>query len=283
MNSPKDLLPSDGQIETKKIVDNLVNLIEAARSRTAIYANSALVILYWNIGKLINQEILKSQRAEYGEKAIKHIAQELIEQYGSGFDRTNLFRMAKFSRLYTEQQISGSLAHQLSWTHVVKLIAIDDELKREFYVEMCCLERWSVRQLKQKMDSMLYERTAISKNPESEIAKELVRFKQGNRENPDLYLQDPYVLSFLKTRIISTEYDLEQAILNELQSFIQELGSDFCFVARQKRMSTEKNDRYLDLLFYHRTMKRLVAIELKMKAFQPRTCWANGMVLKMVG
>ena len=116
---------------------------------------------------------------------------------------------------------------------------------------------------------MLYERTAISKQPEIVITTELDKLRAGDLNNPELYLQDPYVLSFLKTRTISSEHDLEQGILDELQLFIQELGSDFCFVARQKRMSTQNNDRYLDLLFFHRSMRRLIAIELKMTTFQP--------------
>jgi predicted nuclease of restriction endonuclease-like (RecB) superfamily len=177
--------------------------------------------------------------------------------------------MVKFSKLYPDQEIIVTVSQQLSWSHIIKLIAIDDELKHNFYIEMCCLERWSVRVLREKIDSMLYERTAISKKPEEIIALELNKLKAGELNNPDLYLQDPYILSFLKSRVISSEYDLEQAILDELQLFIQQFGSDFCFVARQKRMSTQNNDRYLDLLFFHRGMRRLVAIELKMTTFQP--------------
>lgn len=131
------------------------------------------------------------------------------------------------------------------------------------------MERWSVRVLRQKIDSMLFERSAIAKKPESIIKAEIGKLQSGDLNNPDLYLQDPYILDFLKSKKISSESDLEQAILDELQLFIQELGSDFCFVARQKRMSTENNDRYLDLLFFHRAMCRLIAIELKMTSFQP--------------
>jgi predicted nuclease of restriction endonuclease-like (RecB) superfamily len=123
--------------------------------------------------------------------------------------------------------------------------------------------------LRQKIDGMLYERTAIAKQPESVIKAELEKLKQGNLLNPDLYLQDPCVLKFLYPKPISSERELEDAILSELQIFIQDMGSDFCFVARQKRMSTEKNDRFLDLLFFHRSMRRLIAIELKLTAFQP--------------
>ncbi len=213
--------------------------------------------------------MLDNKRAEYGEQTLLQIAKELTILYGSGFDRANISRMIKFSKLYPEQQICVTLSQQLSWSHIVRLIAIEDQLKRGFYAEMCRLEHWSVRTFKNKIDSMLYERTAISKQPELVISAELKKLKTGDLNNPDFYLQDPYVLSFLRTKTIVSEYDLEQAILDELQAFIQELGSDFCFIARQKRMSTINNDRYLDLLFFHRNMRRLIAIELKMTAFQP--------------
>lgn len=149
------------------------------------------------------------------------------------------------------------------------MVSIEDDLKRDFYTEMCRLEKWNVRNLRQKIDGMLFERTAIAKKPKSIIKTELKKLKEGDLTNPDFYLQDPCVLEFLYPKTISSERNLEDAILSELQVFIQEMGTDFCFVARQKRMSTGKNDRYLDLLFFHRSMRRLIAIELKLSTFQP--------------
>ncbi|MCE3237477.1 MAG: cytoplasmic protein [Gammaproteobacteria bacterium] len=134
---------------------------------------------------------------------------------------------------------------------------------------MSRLQGWSVRGLRQKIDSMLYERTAIAKQPEPIIKTELEKLKKGDLMNPDLYLQDPCVLKFLYPKTVSSEKELETAILNDLQNFIQDMGSDFCFIARQKRMSTEKNDRFLDLLFFHRGMRKLIAIDLKFTSFQP--------------
>lgn len=253
---------------SKKLIANIIAQIESAKSHVALYTNSALVMLYWNVGKLLNNEILNNNRAEYGEQILPQLAEELTSLYGNGFDRPNLSRMVKFSKLYS-QEICVTLSQQLSWSHIIRLISIEDELKRNFYAEMCRLERWSVRTLRQKIDNMLFERTAIAKKPESVITLEIEKLKAGDLNNPDLYLQDPYILNFLKAKTISSESDLEQAILDELQLFIQELGSDFCFIARQKRMSTENNDRYLDLLFFHRGMCRLIAIELKMTSFQP--------------
>lgn len=272
MTDKKQIIPGNLSLTTRKLpktlMSNIIHHIESAKSHVASYANSALVMLYWNIGSLINHDILNNIRAGYGEQLLNKLAKKLTSLYGNGFDRPNLSRMVKFSKLYT-QEICVTLSHKLSWSHIVYLITIEDQIKRDFYAEMCCIERWSIRLFRQKVDGMLYERTVISKHPETVIITEIDKLKSGDLNNPDLYLQDPYILSFLKTRSISSEKDLEEAILNELQLFIQELGSDFCFVARQKRMSTANNDRYLDLLFFHRGMHRLIAIELKMTSFQP--------------
>lgn len=254
---------------TTNLFKDISNLIDDVRNQVAHYANTALVVLYWQIGYRINQDILKNTRAEYGEKVIKQLANQLTLEYGSGFDVPNLTRMVRIVKFYPDQKIVVTLSQQLSWSHFIRLISIDDELKRDFYAELCRLERWSVRGLREKIDSMLYERTAISKKPDAIIRSELQKLKQGNLTNPDLYLQDPCILKFLYPKSVSSERELEAAILSELQTFIQEIGSDFCFVARQKRMSTGKNDRYLDLLFFHRAMRRLIAIELKLISFQP--------------
>jgi len=244
-------------------------LIDHSRMQVAHYANSTLVMLYWHIGNKINNEVLGNERAEYGKQVISLLSEQLTLLYGNGFDKTNLSRMARLARFYPDKTIVGTLSQQLSWSHFLKLIPIEDELKRDFYTEMCRLQGWGVRGIREKIDSMLYERTAIAKQPETVIRTELDKLKDGNLTNPDFYLQDPCVFKFLYPESIQSERDLEDAILNELQIFIQDMGSDFCFVARQKRMSTDRNDRYLDLLFFHRGMHRLIAVELKMTAFQP--------------
>ncbi len=256
-------------IVSSELLNDVRQFIETARTQVAHFANSTSVMLYWRIGHRVNQDVLKNERAEYGEQVIAQLAQQLKEHYGSGFDRYNLSRMVRFSKVYSEPQIVVTLSQQLSWSHFLKLIIIDDLLKRDFYTEMCRLQGWGVRRLREKIDGMLYERTAIAKQPENIIKAELEKLKQGNLTNPDLYLQDPCVLKLLYPHQITSERELESAILNDLQIFIQDMGSDFCFVAKQKRMSTEKNDRFLDLLFFHRGMRRLIAIELKFSAFQP--------------
>lgn len=258
----QNLLPND-------LFNEISELIQAAKRGVVNYANHTLVMLYWKVGAVINQHLLKEERAEYGANVINELANRLTIDYGSGFSARSLSRMIQFSKTFPDQSVVSTLSQNLSWSHFRELMHIGDPLKRDFYIEMSRLEQWSIRALKEKIDGMLYERTAIAKQPEKLIRLELDKFKDGNRMNPDLYLQDPYLLNFLYPRQLNTERDLEDAILNELQAFIQSMGTQFCFVARQKRMSTQDNDRYLDLLFFHRVMRRLIAIELKMTAFQP--------------
>jgi predicted nuclease of restriction endonuclease-like (RecB) superfamily len=176
--------------------------------------------------------------------------------------------MMAFAERFPAERILATLSQQLSWSHFVEIIALDDPLKRDFYVEMCRLERWSVRVLRQKIDRLLFERTAVSKQPEELIRRELDSLRDGDRLTPELVFRDPYFLDFLGLTGTYSEKDVEQAILRELEAFILELGTDFAFVARQKRITVDDEDYYLDLLFYHRRLRRLVAIELKLGKFQ---------------
>lgn len=157
----------------------------------------------------------------------------------------------------------------MSWSHITLIIPIDNELQREFYLEMTRIEGWSVRETKNRINSMLYERTMISRKPEEMVKEELQKSRDNNELSTDLIFKDPCILDFMNLPAKYSENDLEIAILDNLTEFLQELGNDFCFVARQKRMSTSKKDRYLDLLFYHRGIRRLVAIELKIGQFEP--------------
>ena len=145
---------------------------------------------------------------------------------------------------------------------------MDDPLKREFYIEMCCLEGWSSRQLQERIKSMLYERTAISKKPEETIRRDLVQLRNEKAVSHDLVFRDPYLLDFLGLSEVYSERDLESSIIVELQRFITELGNDFAFLARQKRITIDNRDYYIDLLFYHRRLKSLIAIDLKLGEFE---------------
>ncbi len=243
-------------------------LIEDARRQVAHAANAGLTIAYWRIGKRLLTENLTNGRGEYGQQILASLAQQLEREYGKGFSYSALTRMARFAELFPDERILASLIQELTWTHFIALLPLKDPLAREFYAEMCRVERWSVRTLRQKINGMLFERTALSKNSEEVIRKELATLRDG-KMTPDMVFRDPYLLDFLGLSGAYSEKDLEAAILREMESFLLEMGNGFCFVERQKRMSVGKDDFYLDLLFYHRHLRRLVAIELKLESFQP--------------
>jgi predicted nuclease of restriction endonuclease-like (RecB) superfamily len=177
--------------------------------------------------------------------------------------------MISFYETFNDFEIVQTLSAQLTWSHIKELILVEDNLKREFYITMCSTERWSVRTLRERISSMMYERTAISKKPEETIANDLKLLREENKMTSDLFFKDPYVLDFLGLQDTYSEKDLENAILTELEKFILEMGTDFAFLGRQKRITIDDEDYYIDLLFYHRKMRRLVAIELKLDKFKP--------------
>ncbi|MCX6692564.1 MAG: YhcG family protein [Methanoregula sp.] len=177
--------------------------------------------------------------------------------------------MIRFAVSYDNEAIVSTLSRQLSWSHFLDLIYIDDPLKQGFYTEMCRLERWSVRTLRAKLEGMLYERTALSKKPEELVGKELAQLRSEDRMSPDLVFRDQYLLDFLELSDTYSERDLEESIIRELERFIIELGTDFSFVARQRRITVDNEDFYIDLLFYHRRLRCLIAIDLKLGAFRP--------------
>ena len=257
-----------GLLEDKVLFSDLKKIIDSSRENVARTINSEITLLYWKIGERINTEILQEKRAEYGQFIIKEIAQKLTLEYGNSFSEKNLRRMIQFSSIFPDFTIVSTLSRQLSWSHFTKLISIKESLKRDFYIEICQLEGWSVRQLKERIDSMLYERTAISKKPEKTIENDIRALKSEANLSADLVFRDPYFLDFLGLQNTYSEKDLESAIIAELQSFISELGSDFAFLARQKRISIDSRDYYIDLLFYHRRLRSLVVIDLKLGEFE---------------
>lgn len=250
------------------LLTDLREVIEAARQQTARAVNSALVTMYWQIGQRIRQDVLGNERAEYGKEILSTLSQQLTEEYGKGFDRRNLHYMVRFAELFPSEEIVNALRSQLSWTHFRELLSIDDRLKREFYAEMCRVERWSTRILKHKIGHLLYERTAIAKKPDELIEQDITALRHEDRLTPDMVFRDPYFLDFLGLSGRHVEKDVEDAILKELESFILEMGTDFAFIARQKRITVDNEDYYIDLLFYHRRLRCLVVIELKLGKFQ---------------
>ena len=217
---------------TQSLIQDLRQIIEQARGHVAATANYALSMMYWHIGERINREVLDNQRAEYGK------------------------------------QIVASVARQLSWTHILQVLPLKDDLQREFYLTFAASERWSVRRLRKEIDGMLYERTAISGKPDEFIKKELSTLRDDNVMSPDLVFKSPYFLEFTGLKGFYSEKSLEDCLVAHLEQFIIELGNGFSFVARQKRMIIDGEDFYLDLLFYHRRLHRLIAIDLKKGRFK---------------
>ncbi|WP_228448979.1 PDDEXK nuclease domain-containing protein [Vibrio spartinae] len=200
---------------------------------------------------------------------IASLATRLTAQFGRGWSKAQLSYCVKFFELFHEVEIVHALREQLSWTHLKTLLYIDDPLKREFYTRMVIEERWSTRTLNERIGSMLFERTAISKKPEETIVEELTQLRDQGKFNEALLLKDPYILDFLQLNDRYLEKDLEDAIMREMAQFLLELGAGFTFIARQKRIQIDEDDFYIDLLFYNRKLKRLVVIDLKTEKFRP--------------
>ncbi len=253
---------------TRRLFKDVAALIEESKQNTAQAVNATLTFLYWKIGRRINQEILENERAGYGKQIVITVSQQLAENYGHSFNEKNLRRMIQFAQVFSDEAIVVSAIRQLSWTHFIALLPLKHPLQREFYAEMCRIEGWSVKKLREKIDGMLYERTAISKRPQKVIIKEIGQLRKQDKLTPDLVFKDPYLLDFLGLKDTYSEKNLEDAILRELENFILELGQSFAFVERQKRMIIDGEDFKLDLLFYHRKLKRLIAIDLKLDKFK---------------
>ncbi len=257
------------EIIHNQLFTSIKALIEQSKQQVALSVNTTMSMLYWQIGKQINEEIKLQNRAEsYGKQIVATLWRQLVAEYGASFSEKNLRRMMQFAAVFPDEKIVVSLIRQLSWSHIKILIPVSDPLKREFYIEMCKLEKWSVRVFQERIQSMLYERTAISKKPELTIKHDLALLNQEQKLSPDLVFRDPYFLDFLGLKDMYSEKDLESSILAELQRFIIEFGNDFAFMARQKRITIDNRDYYIDLLFYHRRLKCLVAIELKIGEFE---------------
>jgi len=250
------------------LVGDIKTLIAESRQQVAVAVNSAISMLYWSIGKRINDEVLQNQRAEYGKEIVVTLSRQLEVDYGKGWGEKQLRQCMKLAETFPEKEIVYTLCRQLSWSHIRLVMFMDETLKRQFYIEMCTLEKWSVRTFQERINSMLFERTAISKKPELTIQNDLDQLKNEKLLSADLVFRDPYFLDFLGLKDAYSEKDLEVNILVELQRFIIELGSDFAFMARQKRITIDTDDYYIDLLFYHRRLKCLVAIDLKLGKFE---------------
>ncbi|MBK8579674.1 MAG: DUF1016 family protein [Candidatus Accumulibacter sp.] len=255
-------------VDEAALLTDLRELIHSARQRIATVANSTTTLLYWHLGRRLLAESLQDERAPYGKRILATVSRELTVEFGQAFSLRSLYRAIQFCQGFTNQEIVSTLSTQLSWSHFIELLPLKDPLARDFYAEMCRIERWDVRTLRQKIGGLLFERTALSKKPQDVIAAEIGRLRDG-QVSPDIVFRDPYLLDLLGLRGAYSERDLESAILREIEGVLLELGSGFAFVARQKRISVGRDDFHLDLLFFHRHLRRLIAVELKLESFQP--------------
>ena len=256
-------------VTSQALLQDLRHIIEQARIRVATHANSELTMMYWHIGQRINREVLGMQRAEYGKQIVATVSQRLQEEFGAkGFDLRNIQRMIQFAGLFPDGKIVSQLATQLSWSHFLEVLPLKDSLQREFYITMAAAEKWGRNRLRKEIDAMIYERTAISSKPEVVIKHDLASLRDNAIMSPDLVFKSPYFLEFTGLTGAYSERDLESALIAHLEQFIIELGCGFSFVARQKRMIIDGEDFYLDLLFYHRRLHRLIAIDLKLGHFR---------------
>ena len=263
---PVATLPGAAPTPADNLYAELRSLIASSRQRLAGAVNAELTRLYWSLGKRLQTEVLGgADRAKYGDQLIKRVGDQLAQEFGRGFETKNLRRMVQFAQVFAEPEIVATLSRQLSWSHFVNLLPLKTEQARQFYAGQAASQTWSVRELRHQIERKAFERTELATLQVTPVNAESV---EALGSSPAQVFKDPYFLDFLGLRQGHDEADLEAAILRQLEAFILELGRGFAFVERQKRMVIDGEDFYLDLLFYHRRLRRLVAIELKLGRFK---------------
>ena len=251
------------------LYNDVCQIIDGARNRIATYVNTQVCMTNWYVGKRIKEDVLYNKRAEYGKQVVINLSIKLTERYGSGWSEKTLRHCLRSAETFSEEDIVSATQRQLTWTHLKSLMYIKDPLERQFYAQMCSSEHWDTRTLDEKIDKQFYLQTALSRKPEEVIMKELEESKSKNQLLPDMVFRSSYFLDILGLPDVFSEKDLENAILGQVEEFLSELGSDFTFVKRQKRITVDAIDYYIDLLFFHRELRRLVAIDLKLGKFKP--------------
>lgn len=245
--------------EYQDLLAELVDLVEKTKYQVVSQANSSLTVLFWHIGKRILNQNLHHERAEYGKQIVVTVSRELVKRFGRNYEEKNLRRMIQFAKQFPEVENVVTLSRHLTWSHFIVLIPLKTEDARDFYGKLAIENSFGVRELRKQIDKKTFERTE----------KADIQLHDSKKIRKGIF-KDPYLLDFLELKDGYLEYDLESAILKELELFILELGNGFTFVERQKRMIIDGDDFSLDLLFYHRKLKRLVAIELKIDKFKAK-------------
>lgn len=251
-----------------RISERVGGIIEQAKHTVAVYLNSEISMTYWQIGKYLSEELDAINDEKYGSKIVSTVSRLLTERFGKGYMRANIFRMLRVSRVFPDEETVSTLSRQLTWSHLVELSAISEPSKRLFYQQMSIVNHWSIRQLRDQEDAMAYERSLIAAKSEEEQVQALTKITQGDI-SPEVIIKSSYVVDFLGLKGNYSESALEDAVVEQLEQFIMELGQDFAFLERQKKISIDSTDYRLDLLFYHRRLRRLFAIDLKLGKFKP--------------
>jgi len=257
-NRGKIVATDNPVVDEESLFKHVTEIIEMRKQRAGSFANREITLMYWEIGKYIGSVLLGNERAEYGKRIVVSLSQQLVEIYGNGFDYTNITRMIKFADIFPDVEILAPLGQQLSWSHFIAILPLKNEEARMYYAQDAIARRLGVRDLRKQIARKAYERREIANVQLSD-----------DSAVPFNVFKDPYLLDVLGLKDNFLEADLEKAILTEMESFILEFGDGCAFVERQKRMTVDGDDRTLDLLFYNRALKRLVAVELKVGKFIP--------------
>ncbi|GHV69640.1 DUF1016 domain-containing protein [Spirochaetia bacterium] len=252
----KPLIDSD-LIDETALFQKITEIIETRKSRAGAYANREVTLMYWEIGHFVGSVLLGGERAEYGKRILATLSQKLVEKYSNNFELRNLRRMVQFAEKFPDIEIVSTLSTQLSWSHFLELLPVNSEKAQLYYAHDAAGRYLGVRELRRQIERKAYERREIANSQLS-----------ADSAIPFNVFKDPYLLDTLGLKENFLEADLEKAILTELEKFILEFGHGFAFVERQKRMIIDNEDIVLDLLFYHRKLKRLVAVELKLGKFK---------------
>lgn len=260
--------PNEINLFSAELLTGISDIIEKSKHKAAIFLNSETTILYWSIGTFINDHLKFQNRTKYGKKILATLSQQLINKFGKGFTYSPLTRMCKIANCFDYQNIA-TVSQQLSWSHLIELSGLNSDVKIDFYLYKCLEGGWGVRELRNQIDKMLFERSPIAKLTDNEIKNQLFQKTEQNSLNPDLVFKNTYVLDFLNLPQTYCENELENQLVTKIEDFILELGNGFAFLERQKRISVDGEDYHLDLLFYHRKLRRLVAIDLKIGKFKP--------------
>ena len=236
------------------------SILTAARSRTWQAVNTEMVTAYWEVGRaLVEEELRGASRAEYGKQVVAALSERLSEEFGKGFDRSNLSNMQSFYRAFP---IRDALRHELTWTHYRLLLRVENPDARAFYEAEAVSARWSTREMERQINSLLFERLALSRDKAGVLA--LAQEGHTVHQPADL-VKDPYMLEFtgLRQEARFLEADLERALIEKLQQFLLELGKGFAFMGRQQRITLDGRHFYVDLVFYNRLTRSFVLLDLK--------------------